>query len=100
MRRWTSWRRWTLLAMTAHALLAVITASERADRPSPAGMITLTCNEVRRLFTISVNNPRRTPTCAHACHSGDDAINTAPGPAATGAKRQPIHGHNDLRLEY
>jgi hypothetical protein len=66
VRRWTSWRRWTLLAMTAHALLAVITASERADRPSPAGMITLTCNEVRRLFTISVNNPRRAPTGAHA----------------------------------
>ena len=38
MRRWTSWRRWTLLAMTAHALLAVIAASEQVDRPSPTGM--------------------------------------------------------------
>ncbi len=35
-RRWTSWRRWTLIAMLAHALLAVLAAGERArDRPRP-----------------------------------------------------------------
>jgi SRSO17 transposase len=38
VRRWTSWRRWTLLAMTAHALLAVIAANEPIDRPTPAGL--------------------------------------------------------------
>jgi len=47
VRRWTSWRRWTLLAMIAHALLAVIAANEHSDRPAPAGLIALTCNEVR-----------------------------------------------------
>ena len=35
VRRWTSWRRWTLLAMIAHALLAVLAANEHADRPAP-----------------------------------------------------------------
>src|SRR3954470_19395077 len=30
VRRWTSWQRWTLLAMLAHALLVVIAANERA----------------------------------------------------------------------
>jgi SRSO17 transposase len=35
VRRWTSWRRWTLLAMIAHALLAVIAAHERSQHPHP-----------------------------------------------------------------
>ena len=35
VRRWTSWHRWTILAMLAHAFLAVITAAERADNPAP-----------------------------------------------------------------
>jgi SRSO17 transposase len=60
VRRWNSWRRWTLLAMIAHALLAVIAASEHTDRPTPAGLIALTCNEIRRLFTIFVIEPGRT----------------------------------------
>jgi hypothetical protein len=63
VRRWTSWRRWTLLAMTAHALLAVIAAHEHTDRPVPAGLIALTCNEIRRLFTVFVIEPGRTMTC-------------------------------------
>jgi SRSO17 transposase len=65
-RRWTSWRRWTLLAMTAHALLAVIAAHEHTDRPAPAGLIALTCNEIRRLFTIFVIEPGRTLACPEA----------------------------------
>ncbi|MGH8276781.1 MAG: IS701 family transposase [Steroidobacteraceae bacterium] len=66
VRCWTSWRRWTLLAMTANALLAVIAANEHTDRPALAGMIALTCNEIRRLFTIFVIEPARTPTCPQA----------------------------------
>jgi SRSO17 transposase len=66
VRRWTSWHRWTLLAMTACALLAVIAVNEHTDRPTPAGLIALTCNEVRRLFTIFVIEPARTLTCPHA----------------------------------
>ncbi len=66
VRRWTSWRRWTLLAMTAHALLAVIAAGEHTDQPATAGLIALTCNEIRRLFTIFVIEPGRALTCPQA----------------------------------
>jgi SRSO17 transposase len=66
VRRWTSWQRWTLLAMLAHALLVVIAANEHADRPAPAGMIPLTCSEIRRLLTVLVVAPRRVPACPHA----------------------------------
>jgi SRSO17 transposase len=50
VRRWTSWHRWTTLAMLAHAFLAVSTAIERDHTPAPAGLIELTVNEFRRLF--------------------------------------------------
>jgi SRSO17 transposase len=66
VRRWTSWRRWTLLSMIAHALLVVIAATEHTDRPAPLGMIPLTCSEARRLFTVLVVAPRRAPACPQA----------------------------------
>ena len=66
VRRWTSWRRWTLLAMLAHALLTVIAAKEHTDRPAPAGMIPLSCSEIRRLFTVLVATPRRVLACPYA----------------------------------
>jgi SRSO17 transposase len=66
VRRWTSWRRWTLLAMLAHALLAVIAAHEHSHRPTPTGLIALTCNEIRRLFTAFVIEPTRALTCPEA----------------------------------
>jgi hypothetical protein len=66
VRRWTSWRRWTLLAMLAYALLAVIAVHEHAARPAPAGLIALTCNEIRRLFTIFVIEPGRNRACPEA----------------------------------
>ena len=50
VRRWTSWHRWTTLAMLAHAFLAVATAIERDTQPTPADLIMLTVNEFRRLF--------------------------------------------------
>ena len=50
VRRWTSWHRWTTLAMLAHAFLAVATAVERHQVPAPQGLIDLTVNEFRRLF--------------------------------------------------
>jgi SRSO17 transposase len=58
VRTWTSWMRWTVLAMLAHAFLSVMTATQ--PRPGPgdahrdeAGheLIPLTRNEIRRLFT-------------------------------------------------
>jgi SRSO17 transposase len=54
VRRWLPWRRWTLLAMLAHALLAVITAVERHHHPAATGLIDLTCAEVRRLLTAAL----------------------------------------------
>jgi SRSO17 transposase len=50
VRRWTSWHRWTTLAMLAHAFLAVATAIERDHAPAPTGLIAMTVNEFRRLF--------------------------------------------------
>ncbi len=46
--------------------LAVIAAGERADQPAPAGLIALTCNEIRRLFTVFVIEPDRTLACPTA----------------------------------
>ena len=66
VRRWISWQRWTLLAMLAHALLAVIAAHEHTQRPAPDGLIALTCNEIRRLFTSYVIEPGRTLACPEA----------------------------------
>ena len=66
VRGWTSWRRWTLFAMLAHALLAVIAAHERSARPAPAELIALTCNEIRRLLTALVIEPGRVLTCPEA----------------------------------
>jgi SRSO17 transposase len=66
VRRWLPWRRWTLLAMLAHALLAVIAAHEHAQNPPPPGLIALTCNEIRRLFTTFVIEPVRVLACPHA----------------------------------
>ncbi len=66
LRRWLPWRRWTLLAIAAHALLAVLAATEHADKPPPAGLIALTCNEIRRLFTTLVIEPARVLACPQA----------------------------------
>src|SRR3954447_20265464 len=62
VRRWLPWRRWTLLAMLAHALLTVLTAGEHAAGPPPTGLIPLTCNELQRLLTRLVFEPARRPT--------------------------------------
>ena len=60
VRRWTSWHRWTTLAMLAHAFLAVATAAERDAAPAPAGLIELTVNEFRRLFDALLLRARHT----------------------------------------
>ena len=100
VRCWISWRRWTLLAMIAHALLAVLAATAQAARPAPAGMIALTTNEIRRLFTVLIVEPARALACPWPGHPGDAAINTTPASTTTSANTRPSHGHNDLQLEY
>jgi len=62
VRRWTSWHRWTTLAMLAHAFLAVATAAERDTAPTPTGLITLTVNEFRRLFDALLLTAQHTLT--------------------------------------
>jgi hypothetical protein len=57
VRRWTSWHRWTVLAMLAHALLTVLAVTERAERPAPDGLIALTCNEIHHLFNVLIAQP-------------------------------------------
>ncbi|WP_414942833.1 hypothetical protein [Amycolatopsis sp. cmx-11-51] len=49
VRTWTSWYRWTTLVLLAHLFLAITTVAERA-KPTPAGLIPLTLNEIRHLF--------------------------------------------------
>jgi len=62
VRRWNSWHRWTTLAMLAHAFLAVTTAGERAHTSTPAGLIQVTVNELRRLIDAILLGPTWTVT--------------------------------------
>jgi SRSO17 transposase len=57
VRRHTSWYRWTTLVMLAHAFLAVLSATERARTPTPAGLMPLTLTETRRLFITLLIQP-------------------------------------------
>jgi SRSO17 transposase len=65
VRSWTSWMRWSALAMLAHAFLSVMTATQPGPDPGDvhrdeAGreLVPLTRNEIRRLFTSLLCRPR------------------------------------------
>jgi hypothetical protein len=45
--------------MIAHALLAMLAATEHGHRPARPDMIELTCAEIRRLFIVLVIEPAR-----------------------------------------
>jgi SRSO17 transposase len=63
VRKWASWYRYTTLVMLAHALLAVIAATERQHRPATTDdLIPLTVNEIRHLFAKLITNTVRTST--------------------------------------
>jgi hypothetical protein len=49
--------------MIAHALLAVLAARARTDNDPGEGLIALTCQEIRRLFTVLIVEPARTIAC-------------------------------------
>jgi hypothetical protein len=58
VRTWTSWHRWTILALLAQAFLAVLSATQAHDQnPHDDQLIPLTCNEIRRLFTGLCQQP-------------------------------------------
>lgn len=60
VRKWTSWYRYTTLAMFAHAILAAIAAHEREHRHQPGqGLIAFTVNEIRYLFAKLITNTVR-----------------------------------------
>ncbi|MBB4689600.1 IS701 family transposase [Amycolatopsis jiangsuensis] len=56
-RHWTSWHRWTVMAMLAHAFLAVVASTQRNPEPTTVGWISLTCNEIHHLFTTLISRP-------------------------------------------
>ena len=58
VRSWTSWHRWTILALLACAFLSVLAAA-RPDGGQPRNdlLIPLTRNEIRRLFTGLDHDP-------------------------------------------
>jgi hypothetical protein len=57
VRRWTPWQRRTVLAMLAYAFLTVLAVTERAERPAPAGLISLTYREIHHLFNVLIAQP-------------------------------------------
>lgn len=68
VRTWTSWYRWTTLVLLAHLFLTITTVAERA-KPTLTGLIPLTLNEIRHLFTRLVIEPlRRTADHLHWSH--------------------------------
>jgi len=58
VRCWTSWHRWTILALLAHAFLSVLAATQPPPgRAHDDQLIPLTRNEIRRLFTGLCQQP-------------------------------------------
>lgn len=101
VRRYTSWCRWTILAMLAHAFLTVLAA----DQPDPApdtGMIALTRNEAAHLLALLLFTPthsdqhrwawsvwrRRHQLRARRCHYRRRQTPTRP-PSTTPRLRRP-----------
>jgi SRSO17 transposase len=54
VRTWTSWQRWTALAILAHAFLSVMAATEPTAAENEQTLIRLTRNEIRRLLAAAI----------------------------------------------
>lgn len=81
VRNWTSWYRWTLLAMAAHALLAVLAAAH-----------TLPAHRSAVSWPASRPLPPSSSPPSWPGRTGGDAISTAPEPATTNeAGTSPIN---------
>jgi SRSO17 transposase len=91
VRSWTSWHRWTILALLAHAFLSVLAAAQPpGSHPGDSQLIPLTRHEIRRLFTGLHQQPpapgkqlhwsrwrRRHQSTAKACHYRRRALSPA-----------------------
>ena len=97
VRRWTSWHRWTTLAMLAHAFLAVATATERDTQPDPRR--TDPVDRQRVPPTLRRPAPGRTthPDSLLAWSPGAD--DTKPEPANATTDDENTNDH-ELRLQY
>ena len=62
VRTWTSWHRWTILVMLAHAILAIATAEQRAHETTNPSLIRLSINEFQRLLAAGALTTERTLT--------------------------------------
>jgi SRSO17 transposase len=89
VRSWTSWHRWTILALLACAFLSVLAATQpRGGHQDDGQLIPLTRHEIRRLFTGLHQQPlapgkqlrwsrwrRRHQAAARACHYRRRTVN-------------------------
>jgi SRSO17 transposase len=85
VRTWTSWHRWTALAILAHAFLSVMAATEPAPQTA-TGLIRLTRNEIRRLLTAAIAPLHR---IEHVIHWSTCADNTKPEPESAITPDEP-----------
>ncbi len=53
VRTWTSWQRWSVLAILAHAFLSVMAATEPVPERDST-LIRLTRNDIRRLLALAI----------------------------------------------
>lgn len=86
--------------MLAHAFLTVMAATGPDPGPDEEGLIRLTRNEIRRLFSALAEamSACEVPHRLHG-HDGDADIKHEPAPATPTDKRRNYHDH-ELRLEY
>ena len=93
VRSWTSWHRWTILALLAYAFLSVLAATQPGgSRPHDGQLIPLTLNEIRQAVHRATPAAARTPARSCTGHDGDDDTKPPPEPATTG--NDPSHPHD------
>jgi hypothetical protein len=84
VRKWPGWYRHITLAMVAHAFLVVLAAAYHTRHPPPAGLTSLTSNEVQHLLAALVTRP--TGDLGHRLHWSHWRADTKPAPATTNGK--------------
>jgi hypothetical protein len=98
VRSWTSWHRWTILALLACAFLSVLAAAQPGGSGSRDDLlIPLTRNEIRRLLTgLSRPPARQLRSCTGP--DGDAATSSLHEPVITADEHWLPHDHK-LSLE-